>query len=366
MLKIRAFVPDWPGPKQHAQMTADLLRPHLENVMVLGGRPDDYFTDQWNRMLDLFLKTDGEVLMSVMGDVWPPYDVAGLLEKASYYMGTSGVGIYAPAVEYVGQKLFRHKLKPFGPDYPRVFHVPMPEMLCWFVRRDVIEAMPRIDPKINKCGWGIDYLAVAAAWSIGAHVILDDNFVARHIKGIGYPIEKAEVQFDLWLNELGEPWESRVKEAIEEKNRIGVRVTAKIIGGTNELRNKFASGIDQDKDLLTIQIKLPVTYDEWLKATEDTQDLFVLEESFSEDALRACQKNNVINVRFVIPMNPHEWNISNMQTVGEINWRPSVMKYHYWRHPKWILNLTDFMDVPVAWLLPNKMEYRSSGKVTPA
>src|ERR1700722_19068054 len=99
-MKIEAYIPNWPGTKQHAKATADLLRPHCHSVTILDN-PDHYFTEQFNSMREQF---NGDIMLWVMADVWPPEDVKGMIERGVELITNNNVGIYAPDVDWNGHK----------------------------------------------------------------------------------------------------------------------------------------------------------------------------------------------------------------------------------------------------------------------
>ena len=354
-MRVQEFVFDWPGEKQHAEATAAVMRPHCETQII--SEPRWYFVEQWEECRRRF---EGDVLLTVMADVWPPDDFGGMLARAVELLARDDIGIYAPSVAYTGHKLHKHKAREL---FPNVYDTPVPEMLCWALRRDVLDSIPHVSPDVNKIGWGVDYLAVARSRRTGRRAVTDFNFLARHQKSIGYDPNAATRQYERWRLSLSELDQGGVLQVVEERGRLCVRLMRKIIGGDGTVRGLFYRGLTNEEDHLTLQPRVPKSYEEWLRETEDVQDLFFLDEGFPDDGLRACQANGVDNVFFTVTRNPEEWADAFYGT----GWRQLHIDHqsflqaitpHHWRHPKWAVNMTTMCQTPVAHILPAKMVYR--------
>jgi hypothetical protein len=206
------------------------------------------------------------------------------------------------------------------------------------IRRDVLEAMPEIDPAVNKFGWGIEYVAVAAARALGRRTVRDYNFQASHPRGINYNNDEATRHFWAMVEGLPGEWPNRVREVYEEHQRVGVRLTALVIGPdhvADGVENKLrATGLDEvrRRDRLT---------GNWRALLADVQDAYYLGDVLPEDFIDACRESGVNNLWFLIPRDSDTWG-------GPNAW--------HWRHPHYVANLTTHMDLQVAWLLPQALE----------
>ena len=64
---VQAFIPDWPGPKQHAVEINDVVSMRYPTKIL--NDPSDYFNAQWNKACQQFT---GNILLWVMSDIKLP------------------------------------------------------------------------------------------------------------------------------------------------------------------------------------------------------------------------------------------------------------------------------------------------------
>ena len=330
-MRIQAFIPDWPGEKQHAAETAALLAPHCESVTILDN-PDHYFTEQFNEMLGKF---SGDIMFWVMADVWPPEQLAQMVDKAKRLM-SENVGIYAPDIDWNGHKYFKDRLAQIEPG---VYSVPAPEMLCWMISKDVLQSMPVVNPQINKLGWGIEYVAVATARHLGKIAVRDYNFTAKHPRGANYNNPEATKQFERMMSVLSLGSDLNVNDIYEERQRVAARVTVSVIGSGTTLNNAVAYCLNYSRQDIVLQYPYPSR--SWIDMTHDSQDVYYLEEGCPDELIEACKANHVTNLWFLIPREGR---------TGPDIW--------YWRHPKYEVNLTTHMGLQVGWLLPGELKLK--------
>jgi hypothetical protein len=294
-VRIQAFIPDWPGEKQHAKQTAALIETFCESVTILDD-PKDYFTDQWEKARSLFT---GDVLLWVMADVYPPDNVRAMFGDIEFWLRPeSRIGIYAPNVEWTGQQLFTYKLREI---HPNVYEVPAPEMLCWALKKDVLDTMPHVDPDVNRLGWGIEYLAVAAARSINQVAVRDYNFCAMHPNSTNYGNNTAGIQYDNWLNSLDSVWRKRVDEVVEERHRVGVRLRNLIMSDDDNgnllnivRRNLEALGTDIVRTLEVPASDLFVT-----GALKNINDVYIFTKKYPLDLIIAAANTGYVDNIFM-------------------------------------------------------------------
>jgi hypothetical protein len=329
-MKVQAFIPDWPGPKQHAAATAQMIAAQCrcDKITILDN-PAHYFTEQWNEMLDQFT---GDIAFWCMADVFPPKNLSQMYDRALQLM-SDNVGIYAPDVSWTGQKLFRPKMREV---FPGVYDTPCTDMLCWFIHKDVLKLMPRIDPKINRFGWGIEYVAIAAARVLKKIAVRDYNFVASHVRGGNYNNDAAAKQFQDMLLSLQDGWYRVTNSVYNERQEVGVRLVTLLIGGKGMLQDSLYYLLNlADKDV-TMRCD-----SDWHDLIKDAQDVYYLEEGVPDDLVKACKENSITNLWFRIPQDPKLWN-------GPNQW--------HWRHPKYPVSLTERMGMPVGWILPSEVK----------
>lgn len=208
MKTVQGFIPDWPGEKQHAEKIAEIIRPFCQSVTILDD-PAAYMSEQWETARG---KLDADILLWVMADVWPPLAFGQMMEQMDRFL-TWTVGVYSPRLKWCGWQYDPERLLKLE---DMVCEVPVAEMLCTAVRRDVVEAMPHFDPAVNKFGWGIELAMTAAAWRQNLDVVWDYRYTAIHPKQTDYDSEAAARQLDAWIASLpaGERgWINVVKKA---------------------------------------------------------------------------------------------------------------------------------------------------------
>lgn len=196
-MRIQAFIFNWPGKKQHAAILEKLFKPHCETTVInsddslrvrhphwqhIGN--DAYFTDQWNAALDRF---DADVFVHIQADVWPE-KVGLVLAEAVRYIRDFGVGVYAPNVDFNAHVYERATLAKLDKG---VYEVPATDCCFWAISGEVLRNTPRVDPRTNKLGWGIEYMVGAATRLRGLRLVRDYRFTAGHPKFSGYGHERA-------------------------------------------------------------------------------------------------------------------------------------------------------------------------------
>jgi hypothetical protein len=187
-MRVQAFIPNWPGPKQHADQLMQIISAYCPTTIL--NDPNDYFNAQWARARESFT---GDVLLWVMADVTLPEDFAGMYATATKVMERGDVGWYAPDIAWTSYIYDKADLRPVGGEhsiYNDVYEVPNTDSLYFMISRDVIDAMPHIDPKVSFM-WGMDITAIATARLRGLKVVRDYKFKAHHPNSTGYDIPRA-------------------------------------------------------------------------------------------------------------------------------------------------------------------------------
>lgn len=213
-MRFQAFVPDWPGEKQHGKATARILEKFCE-VQILDN-PKHFFSEQWEAARSKF---DADVFLWVMADVWPPIDDEAWF-NALVRLFERGVGVCEPQTFWNGWQYPLNKLVAFEPN---VYLVPGTEMLIVGIHREVLRRMPRVDYRINWIGTGVDRCFDAASQLIGMPVVRDYRFLAAHPEGTGYPKETAWDDMARWLEQVRKTDPqivAKVYELFEESRRL--------------------------------------------------------------------------------------------------------------------------------------------------
>jgi hypothetical protein len=202
-MRVEAFIPDWPGEKQHAAALANQVARFYPTRIL--DDPDEYFNAQWSRARHEF---KGDILLWVMADVTIPFDFSYLCDRMERVMGDGEVGWYAPNVDWTGFIFDKKTLVPYEPD---IFEVPNTDSLCFAIRGDVVRAMPHIDPKLCFM-WGMDFTAILTAHNMGYKIVRDYRFKVGHPNNTGYSIDEAS----LGMKKLFESFDPKFREQMEQ------------------------------------------------------------------------------------------------------------------------------------------------------
>jgi hypothetical protein len=210
-MRVEAFVPDWPGPKQHAKENAAVIGQFCP-VTILND-PNDYFNAQWQKARQQFT---GDVLLWAMADVDLPTNFGEMYQEMTRIMARPDTGWWAPDVAWTCYIYDRQQLPAIEPG---VHEVPNTDSLLFAIKADVIKKMPVIDPKLCFM-WGLDVVAISTVRSMGLKAVRDYRFKAGHPNNTGYNIEKASVEMGKLFDSLTPEFRSRVKSLIDEINRM--------------------------------------------------------------------------------------------------------------------------------------------------
>lgn len=181
-MNVQCFIPDWPGPKQHAKQLAVQIRPYCP-VTILDD-PDDYFNAQFEKARQRFT---GDVMLWVMADVTLPEDFGSMFQEMIRMLSRPDVGWYAPDIDWTSYIYHKHRLRQVEEG---IYEVPNTDSLCIGIRRDLLDRVPHVDPKVSYM-WGMDIAALATARQMGLKTVRDYRFKAKHPNHTGYEIERA-------------------------------------------------------------------------------------------------------------------------------------------------------------------------------
>ena len=192
-MKFQAFVPDWPGPKQHGAANVRLLQPFCETFHL--DNPAHYFTQQWELARSLFT---GDIFVMVMADVWPLLELGRMFSEMERLFQTTSIGVYAPHVRW---NPWQYNPETLSKVEEGSFEVPDTDLLCVAIRREVLEKVPHGTPEANFIGYGFDFAVMAMAKHYGWRIVRDYRFEARHPEGVtGHSRHNAEAQMWAWMD----------------------------------------------------------------------------------------------------------------------------------------------------------------------
>lgn len=212
-MRVRAFIPDWPAAKCRAAEIANVVTRYCPTTIL--NDPNDYFNAQWEKARQ---QLDADVLLWIMADVHLPDGFGQMFNDAARIMSRGDVGWYAPDIEWTSYIYNKEELRELESG---IYEVPNTDSLCFFVRADVVKAMPFIDPQ--KCFmWGVDFVAVATARLMGLKVVRDYKFKASHPNDTGYSIDRASEEMGALWKTLHPALKDEVKKVVDETNLLKV------------------------------------------------------------------------------------------------------------------------------------------------
>ncbi|MDQ1409654.1 MAG: hypothetical protein QOJ41_1389 [Acidobacteriaceae bacterium] len=231
-MRVQGFIFNWPGKKQHAAILERRFKPHCQTTVInsddnlklrhphwqhIGN--DAYFTDQWNAALDRF---DADVFVHIQADIWPE-KVGLVLAEAVRYIRDFGVGVYAPNVDFSAHVYDRDTLAKVDNG---VYEVPATDCCFWAITGEVIRHTPRVHPRTNKLGWGIEYMVGAVTRQRGLRLVRDYRFMAGHPKFSGYGHEQALREWADLKNSLDPALRAEMESVEKERENLIVKNTS--------------------------------------------------------------------------------------------------------------------------------------------
>jgi GDP-L-fucose synthase len=270
-MNFEAFVPTWPGSKQHPEKVIEMLAPYCQ-VTVLDN-PDDYFNAQWEKMRQK-MSTGTEIVLWIMADVTPPEDIGLVLYEMQRLMSRGDVGWYAPDVDWTSYSYDKTRLKLVEPD---IYEVPNTDSLCIAVRADVIRNMPKVDPKISFM-WGADLAAIATTRLMGLKAVRDYRFKALHQNNTGYEIERAGREmiplFETFSPEVRKEIDALETEVRELRKTFWQDKRVMVTGGAGFLGSHVVDYLKAFRKCDPANIYVPRVEDCDLRIGQDVQKLF--------------------------------------------------------------------------------------------
>lgn len=197
-MKIQAFIPTWPGEKQHPEILLKTISPFCEATVL--DNPKHYFTEQWAEMRKRF---SGDVMLWVMADAYL-FDFPVIYPEMTRLLSRDDVGIYAPNVCWTGHVYDISKLEKVDVG---VYEVPMTDLLCYAVKADILNKMPPI--KARSHGWGIEIVLTAIATKMGKKTVRDYKSTVGHPNSTNYFIPEAAAGMEEVISNSGMEQEMR-------------------------------------------------------------------------------------------------------------------------------------------------------------
>lgn len=168
------------------------------NIRIFPRPSTDFYSALWNEVI---ASSTAEIVGVITGDVEVP-DVQLLIQRAAEFFTRHGENawIYAPDVGYTHFRYRRQSLRLIANG---CYEVPTTDSTCWFLRRECLQAIGRVDTSINKFGYGLDILASLHAKERGKLCVRDFGVEIIHPKSKGYSDQEAQEQERAWVKSLG-------------------------------------------------------------------------------------------------------------------------------------------------------------------
>jgi hypothetical protein len=207
-MEVNAFIFNWRGHEDGAcalvQQISRLCRTVVVNSdeTLVDKYPSwvhlnetAYFAAQWRAALQHF---EGDLLFHIQADAsFGSFE--HLLVRAQQTFQKYRADIYEPNINYTFFTYDVGRLVALEPD---LYAIPLSDTTCWCLHRDLIEALPPLDPSLNKYGWGLAEVAAAIARKRNRLIVRDYTLLVNHPAGRGYPKGEAMEQRSAYLDTL--------------------------------------------------------------------------------------------------------------------------------------------------------------------
>lgn len=210
-MKIQAFIPDWPGEKQHADALYSVMSPFCETTIIR--TPRNFFTEQWNEARARF---SGDVLLWVMADVWTE-QYPTFFARCKQFMERGDIAVYTSKICFTNHRFDTARLPKVEDD---VYEVPCTDMLNWALHRDLLDVLPVLDPDKSECGWGIDFLTTVLSRRLGKKVVRDYSVLFSHKDSTCYNKTRAMQEMEWLFSTLDKSTVEEVRAVIAEGERL--------------------------------------------------------------------------------------------------------------------------------------------------
>ena len=210
-MNVEAFIPDWPGPKQHAKELRNIVDGYCPTTIL--DDPADYFNAQWRKASNVL---NADILLWIMADVTLPEKFGTVFREMVRIMNRGDIGWYAPDIAWT---CYIYDEKDLQAIEPRIYNVPNTDSLCFAIRADVVRKMPFIDPAISYM-WGMDFAAIATARLMGLKTVRDYRFKAAHPNSTGYDIPKASREMEKLAQGYSTELRTEIKRLVVEVEQL--------------------------------------------------------------------------------------------------------------------------------------------------
>lgn len=213
-IRVHVFVIAWPGVEANAAHIAQRLDGLADSLTVIystrDGQPlsgpgeweqapdEEFFGKKFKRVLDAF---QGDVCLLVHADAF--HDAwADVLEKCrtAFVERRGQLGVWAPDVDHKPVSTHVARLA-FLDKHGQCAVTQTDGVVCAF-SSPVMDRLKQLDFSQNNLGWGIDWAAIAYAYTHHLLVVVDQTLTVKHAPGRGYDSNEAQSQMANFLKQL--------------------------------------------------------------------------------------------------------------------------------------------------------------------
>ncbi len=215
MSTVEAFIISWSGKLESARRIARALVSEIESVTII--HSDNFYGENDNnepfaihRVDDSYffgkkfgeifkVRTPSKSFLLIQADAefedWPE-----LIMKLRHALESFPIGVWAPNVVHSSwrtPKVHVRSLNQTG-----LIQVTQTDGIVFHVSSEVANQLATFDYTKNNLGWGVDWVAILSALTIGQLVVRDTTVTVRHPRGSGYHQEEAHQQQEEFLDQL--------------------------------------------------------------------------------------------------------------------------------------------------------------------
>lgn len=214
-MKVHAIIISWPGVEENAARIAEQLQGHADactviyssrDALPLSGAgewlqvPDDWFFGRkFAQALQFFC---GDVMLLLHADAMHDDWQEVLRVCRQQFERSAELGVWAPVCDVTHWSLDEVRLAQWQ-DTTCHFVTQTDCIVCAFAL-PVVERLKALDYECNNLGWGIDWAAIAYAYTHHLVVVQDTAVNIGHKAGTGYAKDEAVVQMTAFLQQLTE------------------------------------------------------------------------------------------------------------------------------------------------------------------
>jgi hypothetical protein len=213
-VQVHVFVIAWPGVESNALHIAQSLSGLADKLSVIYSTKNDqpltgpgqweqvshkdFFGKKFKKMLDTF---QGDVCLLVHADTFHDSwsDILGACRTA-FVERRGQLGVWAPDIDHKNVSIQVARLG-FLDKHGQSAVTQTDCVVCAFAS-PVIDRLKQLDYSHNNLGWGIDWAAIAYAYTHNMLVVIDHNLMVAHAQSRGYSSYEAQSQMEIFLSQL--------------------------------------------------------------------------------------------------------------------------------------------------------------------